>query len=73
MAHSDTDEIRNHGQRIVVLETIVGRIDADMKEQTSILSEMRDEMIGVRGAVRIGVALLGIIGTVVGIYVSMKG
>lgn len=73
MVHSDTDDtLKDHGQRIVVLETLMDRVGTDMKEQTAILAEMRDEMLGVRGAVKWGIGALCVISTLFGLYLSMK-
>lgn len=64
--------VADHGDRILKLETVVDRLGDDVKEQTQILREVHDDMVSLRGFAKIGVALLGIIGTVVSIIISLK-
>lgn len=72
MVDKDTINLKqmvyDHGERLVKLETIVTHLDERLDEQTATLKEVRDEVIGVGKAIKIGVAIIGLVGTVIGLF-----
>lgn len=67
---ADTSSIKksvfDHGERIIKLETVVERMDQDMKEQTKILGEVRDAVVGMKTVIKFNAAFVSAAAAVAG-------